>query len=294
MKIALYSRTLKPEDHQFICQLLDTLQQNNINWCIYQPYWEQIQQQIQPLSHSAPETFVMGDTLEQHVDFVWSIGGDGTIINTIDLVHESGVPVLGINTGRLGLLTDITKSQIRQAVHALQHQQYTLDRRTLLQLHTEPPLFKSTQLALNEFAIHKKDTSAMITIHTYLDGAFLNSYWADGIIVATPSGSTAYSLSCGGPIVQPDTQALVITPVAPHNLNMRPIIIPDKHTISFEISGRNDNYLCSLDSRYATVEANRTLTVTKAPFTLNLVRLTPRNFYTTIRQKLLWGQDSRN
>lgn len=223
-----------------------------------------------------------------------SIGGDGTLLNTLELVRDSGIPVLGINTGRLGLLTDITRDQLNEAFTALETQKYQLDRRTLISLQSDILLFGNANFALNEFAIHKKDTSAMIVIHTYIDDEFVNSYWADGIIVATPSGSTAYSLSCGGPIIYPTTNAFVLTPVAPHNLNVRPVVIPDHCTISFEISGRSDNFLCSLDSRYETIDQHVKLTIKKANFTLNLVRLEETHFFSTIRKKLMWGQDSRN
>ena len=264
MRIGIYSRVLKTDDIEFLHQLLLLLNERNMQ-----------------VLFNMVQTFSGSESLSDNIDYILSIGGDGTLLNTLELVRDSGVPVLGINTGRLGLLTDITRDQLNEAFTALETQKYQLDRRTLISLQSDILLFGNANFALNEFAIHKKDTSAMIVIHTYIDDEFVNSYWADGIIVATPSGSTAYSLSCGGPIIYP---------VAPHNLNVRPVVIPDHCTISFEISGRSDNFLCSLDSRYETIDQHVKLTIKKANFTLNLVRLEETHFFSTIRKKLMWGQ----
>ncbi|MBP7534308.1 MAG: NAD kinase [Chitinophagales bacterium] len=292
MRIGIYSRVLKTDDIEFLQQLLLLLNERNMQVLVYDDYYQQLNQSL-PLFNTV-QTFSGNESLSDNIDYILSIGGDGTLLNTLELVRDSGVPVLGINTGRLGLLTDITRDQLNEAFTALETQKYQLDRRTLISLQSDILLFGNANFALNEFAIHKKDTSAMIVIHTYIDDEFVNSYWADGIIVATPSGSTAYSLSCGGPIIYPTTNAFVLTPVAPHNLNVRPVVIPDHCTISFEISGRSDNFLCSLDSRYETIDQHVKLTIKKANFTLNLVRLEETHFFSTIRKKLMWGQDSRN
>ena len=293
MKIGIYSRVLKPEDLGFLQQLLQLLVEQNIEVLIYDEYYQQLKQSL--ILPAVVQTFGNNEPpLNQRMDYLLSIGGDGTLLNTLELVRNSGIPVLGINTGRLGLLTDIDRNQIGTVFTALENQKYQLDRRTLISLQSDVLLFGNANFALNEFAIHKKDTSAMIVIHTYIDGEFVNSYWADGIIVATPSGSTAYSLSCGGPIVYPTAHAFVVTPVAPHNLNVRPVVVPDHCTISFKISGRSENFLCSLDSRYETIGQQTTLLVKKANFTLNLVRFEEMHFFSTIRKKLMWGQDSRN
>lgn len=292
MRIGIYSRVLKTDDIEFLQQLLLLLNERNMQVLVYDDYYQQLKQCL-PLFNTV-QAFSGNESLSDNIDYILSIGGDGTLLNTLELVRDSGIPVLGINTGRLGLLTDITRDQLNEAFTALETQKYQLDRRTLISLQSDILLFGNANFALNEFAIHKKDTSAMIVIHTYIDGEFVNSYWADGIIVATPSGSTAYSLSCGGPIIYPTTNAFVLTPVAPHNLNVRPVVIPDHCTISFEISGRSDNFLCSLDSRYETIDQHVKLTIKKANFTLNLVRLEETHFFSTIRKKLMWGQDSRN
>jgi NAD+ kinase len=223
-----------------------------------------------------------------------SLGGDGTLLDTVTFVQDTGIPVLGINYGRLGFLASIGKDELHSAVTALVNRTYVLDKRTLLHLDANMPLFGKVPYALNEVTIHKKDTSPMIKIHTYLNGEFLNTYWADGLIVATPTGSTGYSLSCNGPVIFPDSASFVITPVSPHNLNIRPIIVPDDNIISFEIEGRTDGFLCTLDSRREIVDKEVQLAIKKEAFSMNLIRLNENNFLQTLRNKLSWGLDKRN
>lgn len=201
---------------------------------------------------------------------------------------------MGINFGRLGFLASIGRNEVKTAVKAIARRTYVNDTRTLIHVDADMPLFGSIPYALNEFSIHKQDVASMIKIHTYLNGEFLNSYWADGLIVATPTGSTGYSLSCGGPVVFPDAGSFVITPVAPHNLNVRPIIVPDSNIISFEVESRTDKIICALDSRREIVNKNVTLAVKKEDFGINLVRLSENNFLQTLRNKLTWGLDKRN
>jgi NAD+ kinase len=201
---------------------------------------------------------------------------------------------MGINFGRLGFLASIGKEELKTAIEALIKRSFVIDKRTLLHLDSSMGLFGDTPYGLNEFAIHKTDTSSMIKIHTYLNGEFLNTYWADGLIVSTPTGSTGYSLSCNGPIVFPESSSFVITPVAPHNLNIRPVIVPDNTIISFEVEGRTDQFICALDARRQTVQKNVQLAVKKEKFALSLVRLNENNFLQTLRNKLMWGLDSRN
>jgi NAD+ kinase len=223
-----------------------------------------------------------------------SMGGDGTLLDTVCFVRDKDIPVIGINFGRLGFLAGIGKDDVHKLVEALNNRTFQIDRRSLLHLDCNVPMFGEIPYALNEFTIHKKDTSAMIKIHTYLNGEFLNTYWADGLIVSTPTGSTGYSLSCGGPVVFPDAASFVITPVAPHNLNVRPIVVPDHHIISFEIEGRSDQFLITLDSRMEIVDHHIQLAVRKEDFSLGLLRLHESNFLMTLRNKLLWGIDRRN
>jgi NAD+ kinase len=227
-------------------------------------------------------------------DFLIALGGDGTILSAITHVRESGVPILGINLGRLGFLASIEKKRIRDAVQLLAKGRYSIEERGLLYLESSMPLFGDTRFALNDFTILKRDTSSMITIHTYINGSYLNTYWADGIIVATPTGSTGYSLSCGGPIIFPNSNNFVITPVATHNLNVRPVVISDDSIISFDVEGRAENFLCTLDSRFETITSAHQLAVRKNDFSINLVQLHDYGFMDTMRDKLAWGQDSRN
>ena len=220
--------------------------------------------------------------------------GYGTLLDTLALVRDSGLPIIGINFGRLGFLASINKDEIRTAIHALQNKEYALDKRSLLSLESKHGLFGEENFALNDITIHRRDNSAMMIIHAFMNGEFVNSYWADGLIIATPTGSTAYSLSCGGPIIYPSSQNFVITPIAPHNLNVRPLIIPDDVSLTFEIEARSAKFLVSCDSRTVTVDRSVKITLNKAAFSVNLVRLNNESYLTTLRNKLLWGIDTRN
>jgi NAD+ kinase len=228
------------------------------------------------------------------VSFFVSIGGDGTLLESVTHIGALETPVLGINTGRLGFLATISKEESEQALLKVLEGSYQLDKRSLLKLESNTNIFSSLNYALNDFTVVKKDTSSMITIHTFIDGEFLNSYWADGIIVATPTGSTGYSLSCGGPLIFPRSGNFVITPVSPHNLTVRPIILSDSSVISFQIEGRSRKFLVSLDSRIASVDPSVQLTVKKADFRVNLIQLEGQHYFKTLRQKLNWGLDIRN
>jgi NAD+ kinase len=228
------------------------------------------------------------------IDFMISLGGDGTLLDAVTFVGDKGIPILGVNYGRLGFLASIGKDEIHSAVESLVNRTFMLDKRSLVHLDANMPLFSGLPYALNEFTIHKKDISPMIKIHTYLNGEFLNTYWADGLIVSTPTGSTGYNLSCNGPVVFPDSASFVITPVSPHNLNIRPLVIPDTSVISFEVEGRTDGFLCTLDSRREIASKDVLLAIRKEAFSINLVRLNENNFLQTLRNKLSWGLDKRN
>lgn len=292
MQVALYSRGFITEDISNIRLLLEELQRAEIEAIIYEPFYRTLQQHI-PFE-SVPLLFSSAEDLPGKIDFLMSLGGDGTLLDTVCYVRDTNIPVIGINFGRLGFLASIGKEEIHALVKALLNRTYVVDQRSLLHLDANVPLFGDVPYALNEFTIHKKDTSAMVKIHTYLNGEFLNTYWADGLIVATPTGSTGYSLSCGGPIVFPDAGNFVITPVAPHNLNVRPIIVPNNNIISFEVEGRSDQFLCTLDSRMETIDNTVQLAIKKEEFKLSLLRLDDSNFLHTLRNKLLWGIDARN
>jgi NAD+ kinase len=292
MQIALYSRTSADIEVLNLQQLLDELLRRHITPIVYEPFYTL----ARPLLTLPAElkTYASADDLNNGTDFLISMGGDGTLLDTVCFVRDKGIPIIGINFGRLGFLAGIGKEDVCGLVEALINRTFQIDRRTLLHLDSNTELFGDIPYALNEFTIHKKDTSAMIKIHTYLNGEFMNTYWADGLIVSTPTGSTGYSLSCGGPVVFPDAASFVITPVAPHNLNVRPIVVPDHNIISFEIEGRSDQFLCTLDSRMETVDKRVQLAIRKEDFSLGLLRLHESNFLTTLRNKLLWGIDKRN
>lgn len=289
MKVAIYSRggqTLKAQD---LFSLLELLQKAGIKAVVYKALKDQYAELA-----SLENIFVGASDLDEHVDALISLGGDGTLLDTVCLVRDKQIPVLGINYGRLGFLASLGKENIEEAVLALQERSYVLDKRKLLHLDASVPLFGEEPFALNEVVIHKREFSPMIKIHTYLNGEFLNTFWSDGLILSTPTGSTGYSLSCSGPVVFPESESFVITPIAPHNLNIRPIVIPNNNIISFEVEGRTDDFICTLDSRKEVVSKNVQLAVRKEAFSFNLVRLNENNFLRTLREKLTWGFDTRN
>ncbi len=292
MKIAIYSRGIENNQLQDIELLIKELAAYDVEPVFFQDFFNLFYSAVNITGNYS--TFSSSADLDLTIDCMISLGGDGTLLDTVTLVKDTGIPVLGINYGRLGFLASIGKEELHSALHALVNRKYVLDKRTLLHLDANMPVFDDIPYALNEFTLHKKDTSPMIKIHTYLNGEFLNTYWADGLIVATPTGSTGYSLSCNGPVVFPDSASFVITPVAPHNLNIRPIIVPDNTIVSFEIEGRTDGFLCTLDSRRELVTKEIQLAVKKENFGINLIRLNENNFLQTLRNKLSWGLDKRN
>ncbi|MEY3350670.1 MAG: hypothetical protein RIQ50_781 [Bacteroidota bacterium] len=289
MKVAIYSRGGTTIQSQDLSGLLDLLKKADIQPMVVKSLREQFADPTQDLpvfSHASD----LGDDVEALI----SMGGDGTLLDTVCIVRDKQIPVLGINYGRLGFLASLGKENAEEAVQALKERTYVLDKRGLIHLDANVPLFGEEPFALNEFVIHKREFSPMIKIHTYLNGDFLNTFWADGLIVATPTGSTGYSLSCNGPVVFPDSESFVITPIAPHNLNIRPIVVPNHNVISFEVEGRVDDFICTLDSRKEVVSRNIQLAVKKENFCFQLVRLNENNFLRTLREKLTWGFDTRN
>jgi NAD+ kinase len=292
MYAAIYSRVMEEEQRHEVQVFFDELIKQNIEPVVWLHFYEQIKEKIQLPPDT--KTFSLSEHLIEEIEFIISLGGDGTLLDTVTLVRDKNISVMGINFGRLGFLASIGRNEVKVAIKALANRSYIPDKRTLIHLDADLPLFGNIPYALNEFSVHKRDTDPMIKIHTYLNGEFLNTYWADGLIVATPTGSTGYSLSCGGPIVFPESGSFVITPVAPHNLNVRSIIVPDDNIISFEVESRSDNIICALDSRREIVGKNVQLAVRKEGFPVNLVRLSENNFLQTIHNKLTWGLDKRN
>ena len=242
------------------------------------------------------KTFSSYKDLDSSFDLMISIGGDGTILRAATFIRDSGIPILGINAGRLGFLAKVQKDNIESFLQLILDKKYTISKRTLLSLDSSPKNndLKDINFALNEIAISRKETTAMISIETYLDGEYLTSYWADGLIIATPTGSTGYSLSCGGPVLTPEVKSIVITPIAPHNLNARPLVIPDKTVIKIKVTAREPQYLVSLDSRITSFNEKTTLTIKKTPFKINMIEIQEESFLKTLRNKLLWGVDKRN
>jgi NAD+ kinase len=292
MKVAIYSRGLDTEQGAHLDILLEALTRFDVCILIYQPLLLQFNQVTVRFPALVP--FLTSADLPEELDCLISLGGDGTLLDTITLVRNKKIPVLGINFGRLGFLAGISRDELSSAVDALVNRTFIIDKRTLIHLDSNKSLFGDTPFALNEFAIHKRDTSPMIKVHAYLNGEFLNTYWADGLIVSTPTGSTGYNMSCNGPILFPDSSSFVITPVAPHNLNVRSIIVPDSNIISFEIESRADMFICALDARREIVDKSIQLAVKKEAFGVNLVRLNENSFLSTLRTKLAWGLDKRN
>lgn len=293
MNVVIFSKLLKETDEPHVQRLFDALYQCQITPFIFEPYFRQIEGKIKLTG--TYQIFKGYQDLGRHkIDAFITLGGDGTILKAVTLIRENEIPILGINLGRLGFLASIEKKLIEESMEQLQRGMYRIEERSMLFLESNYPLFDKIPFALNDFTLSKRDTSSMITIHTHINGAYLNSFWADGIIISTPTGSTGYSLSCGGPIVFPGSGNFVITPVAPHNLNVRPIVVSDDSVISFEIEGRAANFLCTLDSRYETITATHNLAVKKNAFKARLIQPNDQSFLDTIRQKLTWGIDTRN
>lgn len=292
MQVAIYSRNFSPQDQADVQLLIHTLHQRGMQLWIYAPWYEQMQGSIR--WPQQPVLFHTAHDLNEKIACMISMGGDGTLLDTLCLVRDKPIPVIGVNMGRLGFLANIGRDMIERMADALLSHDYVIEKRILLHLDASIPLFGEVPYALNDFTLHKKDASSMIRIHAFLNGEFLNTYWADGLIVSTPTGSTAYSLSCGGPILLPEAGGFVVTPVAPHNLNVRPLVVPDDAVISFEIEGRSEQFLCTLDARMETITSDVKMAIRKEDFMLNLIRLQETNFLQTLRSKLFWGIDKRN
>ena len=292
MNVAIYGRKLNRQTISVFEQVFSLLER--FNW---KPVLEQeLQEQLIKKGNIGGqyETFKGHTDLKSGIDMAFSVGGDGTFLKTVSFIRESGVPILGINTGRLGFLANINPEKMEEMFAMVQEKRYTYQKRSMLRIHTEDDLFGEDNLALNELTLHKKDTSSMITVHASLDGNYLNSYWADGLIVGTPTGSTAYNLSCGGPIITPGCQVHILTPIAPHNLNVRPMVVPDHLPIKLQVEGRERRYLISLDSNTKSIPQGTEITVEKAEFMINVIRFENANFLDTIRNKMNWGMDTRN
>ena len=292
MTIAILGSPYPEHFSKYIQHLIKKLESEHIKLIIEEEFNTFLQNNIR--FNKKASTFNSYESLKDSADFLFSIGGDGTLLKAVTYVRESEIPILGINTGRLGFISSISADQIDDSINDLLKGNYTLNDRTLLELSTSNQLFKEANFALNEVAVSKKDTSSMIRIDAFVDEEYLNTYWADGLVVSTPTGSTGYSLSCGGPIIMPGTNNIIITPNAPHNLNVRPIVIDDNSVVKLKVKDRDQLALVSLDSRSRAFDSGTELTIKKANFKIKLVQPQNNSFTSTIRHKLMWGLDKRS
>ncbi len=293
MKVAIYGQVYHTDVLGYVGELLDELKKHSATVAIEERFKEHLSQSLDVGSYGA---YNETQGLDRSFDMFVSFGGDGTILRATTFVRDLGIPIVGVNTGRLGFLSTFKKEDVRKVVQAFLQGEYTIVERSLVEVRegVKEDEIGGLNFALNEIAISRKDTTSMITIETYLNGEYLTSYWADGLIISTPTGSTGYSLSCGGPVIVPTAKSLVLTPIAPHNLNARPLVISDDTIIRLKVSGREDQHLVSLDSRIATVANGTDIEVRKANFTINMIEYTSESFLKTLRNKLLWGEDKRN
>ncbi|WP_395634005.1 NAD kinase [Flavobacterium sp.] len=293
MKVAIFGQYYQNDTRPIIKDIFVFFNRNHVEMVIEENFLKILYEE--KIVEKQYKTFSSHTDLDNSFAIVISIGGDGTILRAATYVRDSGIPILGVNAGRLGFLAKVQKESIESFLQIVLEKKYSITERTLLSMECSPTLAQmSVDFAMNEVAVSRKDTTSMITIETFLNGEYLNSYWADGLIIATPTGSTGYSLSCGGPILTPDVKGLVITPIAPHNLNARPLVIPDDTEITLKVSGREEQYLVSLDSRITSVNNNSVLKIKKTPFRINMVEIPEETFFKTLRNKLLWGEDKRN
>lgn len=293
MKVAIYGQTYQDNTFDYVLELLDELEKESATIFIEENLNTHLSHKH---SSSSYETFNELIGLDDSFDMFISFGGDGTILRATTYVRDLNIPIVGVNTGRLGFLSTFKKEDVRKVVQEFVEGAYTIVERSLVELNAGPQAeeFGELNFALNEITVSRKDTTSMITVETHLNGEYLTSYWADGLIVSTPTGSTGYSLSCGGPVIVPTAKSLVLTPIAPHNLNARPLVISDDTVIRLKVSGREDNHLVSLDSRIATLENGKEIEIKKADFTIKMIEYNSESFLKTLRNKLLWGEDKRN
>ncbi len=293
MKVAIFGQYYQNDTRPIIKDIFVFFNKNNVEMVIEENFLKILYEE--EIVGKQYNTFSTYKDLDSSFDILISIGGDGTILRAATYVRDSGIPILGVNAGRLGFLAKVQKENIESFLQIVLEKKYTLSERTLLTLEAHPDAAAiDINFAMNEVSVSRKDTTSMITIETYLNGEYLNSYWADGLIISTPTGSTGYSLSCGGPILTPNVKALVITPIAPHNLTARPLVIPDDIEIKLKVSGREEQYLVSLDSRISSISNNSELVIKKTPFQIKMVEIQEETFLKTLRNKLLWGEDKRN
>lgn len=291
MKVAIYSRPLQEQSLQNFKKAYESLLKHPITLFIHHELQLSLEGKVVLASH---ETFNTCEDIQYKVDLLISLGGDGTLLDAATLVKNTGIPIVGINYGRLGFLASINNDEIESAIKSIIARQYTIESRNLLTIETSKNHFCDKNFALNDIIVQKRDSAAMMMIHTYVDDVFLNTYWSDGLIVSTPTGSSAYSLSCGGPIIHPKCTNILVTPISPHNLNVRPVVLPNNISLEIEVECRSENYLVSCDSRTEVLNVKERVRVKQANFQLNLVRINTEDYFSTLRNKMMWGLDKRN
>jgi len=292
MRIALFGIEFYEKSHKIYQSIIDKLEREHCEISVNQVFYDKIKSKLH--FKNKVKIFTSYEDIVGKIDVFFSIGGDGTMLESVTYIRDSGIPILGVNLGRLGFLSSVSRDEIIGAIDAVLANNYILNKRTLLKLSESENLFGDLSFALNELSIHKKDNLSMIVVHVYINDQFLNSYWSDGLIISTPTGSTGYSLSVGGPIVAPGSENFIISPIATHNLTVRPFVIPDDSVIKLKVTGRSQSFMVGLDSRYETINSSIELEVSKCDFHINLIQMSNRSFYDTIREKLKWGVDVRN
>ena len=290
MKIAIFGKRFSPVDREYLKLLVSKLNEYDCEICVYKPYLDA----LPPDLGFKLNTKSFNDHNNLTCDILVSVGGDGTLLDTIPFVRDSDIPILGINLGRLGFLSSISKADISVALESIFKKEYTIEQRTLLKLEKPHNIFGEVNFALNDITFYRNNSTSLIVVHVYIDGQFLNSYWGDGLIISTPTGSTAYSLSVGGPIITPGSQNFLIAPIASHNLTVRPIVIQDSSEIKIKIEGREERYLMTLDSKQSSISKNSEIIIKRNDFRVNLIQMNNKTFFSTIREKLMWGFDNRN
>lgn len=292
MKIGFYGKAFGSDYNELMREVLRILKESSVDIMIYESFFYDIRHCIDEGYEF--ELFNDAEEIKNNIDILFSFGGDGTILDSVPLIRDSGIPVLGINTGTLGFLASVSPQFSSEAVNNIIIGNYTIEQRSLIQIKDVNGVFNGINYALNEISICRKDNGSLLVVEVYIDDSLLNTYWADGIILATPTGSTAYSMSVGGPIMTPNADSFLITPIAAHNLSVRPVVIPDKSVVKVKVNGRNDKFALGLDSRIVTADKSMDIEIKKTDFTFNMINMPDKNFFETIRKKLLWGNDLRN
>lgn len=292
MKIALYGKAFGSDYNELMSDVLRLLKDSSVDIVIYEPFFRDIKHCVGDICEY--ELFDKSDDIKGCVDIMFSFGGDGTILDSVPLIRDSGIPVLGINTGTLGFLSCVSPQETGEAVKNIIAGNYEIEQRSLIQINDSENVFNGINYALNEVSIFRKDNGSLLVVDVYIDNMLLNTYWADGIILATPTGSTAYSMSVGGPIMTPNAESFLITPIAAHNLSVRPVVIPNRSEVKVKVRGRSDHFALGLDSRIIMADKSMEIEIRKTDFNFNMVKMPNKNFFETIRKKLLWGNDLRN